>query len=323
MNHRVIITGGSGFIGTSAVDAALIAGYSVMNIDIKPPKKEEHSKFWNQVDIRNHEEFAKEILSFAPTHILHLAAKTGMDLKHISELSANIDGVKSLVNIGRNVPSLKKIVFTSSLLVCRNGYIPTNDSDYCPPNYYGESKMLGEKIVRESERLPYTWSIVRPTSVWGPWVEHSNKIFFRMVDKGLYFNPGDAIILKPICYVENAVYVMFRLLFDELALADGGTFYLADYPARSVREWANSLHREMGKKGDIKTCPLALLKIIAVAGDILKITGLIEPPLTSLRLKNMLTAGAYPIDKTKAVVGPLPYSMEEGVRRTVQWMRSR
>lgn len=322
MSHQIIITGGSGFIGTNAVDAALSTGCSVMNIDIKPPNKKEHTLFWKQVDIRNREDFEKAILSFAPTHILHLAAKTGMDIKDLSELSANIEGVKSLVDIGRKTPSLKKILFTSSLLVCRNGYIPTNDTDYCPPNLYGKSKMLGEKIVRESDRLPFAWSIVRPTSVWGPWVEHSNKVFFRMIDKGFYFHPGDENIVKPISYVENAVHMMFKILFDESAKTNGATFYLVDYPARSVRDWANALQRELGKKGDIKTSPLLLLKIVASVGDILKKMGWSEPPLTSFRLKNMLTGGSYPIDNTKAVVGPLPYSMEEGARRTVQWIRS-
>lgn len=322
MSHQIIITGGSGFIGTCAVDAALSTGCSVLNIDIKPPNKKEHALFWKQVDIRNREDFEKAILSFAPTHILHLAAKTGMDIRYLSELSTNIEGVQSLVDIGRKAPSLKKILFTSSLLVCRNGYIPANDTDYCPPNLYGESKMLGEKMVRESVRLSFDWSIVRPTSVWGPWVEHSNKVFFRMIDKGLYFHPGDESIVKPITYVENAVYMMFKILFDESAKTNGATFYLADYPARSVRDWASVLHRELGKKGDIKTSPLPLLKIVASVGDILKKMGWSEPLLTSFRLQNMLTGGSYPIDNTKAVAGPLPYSMEEGVRRTVQWIRT-
>ena len=322
MSHQIIITGGSGFIGTSAVDTALSNGYNVMNIDIKPPNKKEHALFWKKVDIRNHKDFEKAILSFKPTHILHLAAKTGMEIKHLSELSANIEGVQSLVDIGRKTPSLKKVLFTSTLLVCRNGYIPANDTDYCPPNLYGKSKMLGEKIVRESDHLPFAWSIVRPTSIWGPWVKHSNEVFFKMLDKGLYFHPGDEIIVKPISYVENAVHMMFKILFDESTKTNGATFYLADYPPRSVREWADALHRELGKKGDIKTSPLLLLRMVAWVGDVLKKLGWSAPPLTSFRLKNMLTGGSYPIDNTKTVAGSLPFSMEEGVRRTVQWIRS-
>jgi hypothetical protein len=36
----------------------------------------------------------------------------------------------------------------------------------------------------------------------------------------------------------------------------------------------------------------------------------------------MLTGGLYPTEKTQAFVRELPYSLEDGVRQTVKWMRS-
>ena len=53
-----------------------------------------------------------------------------------------------LIKIADNIQSIERILFTSSLLVCENGYIPNSDDDYCPPNLYGESKVIGEKIVK-------------------------------------------------------------------------------------------------------------------------------------------------------------------------------
>lgn len=318
---RILITGGSGFIGTSAVDYAIDRNYSFLNCDRKPPNKKEHENYWQQIDIRNRGEFENALFSFNPTHILHLAAKTGMDIKDIGELSANTDGVQYLIDIARVLPDLKKIVFTSSLLVCRNGYIPKSETDYCPPNLYGESKVLGEWAVRQAEDLPYSWTIVRPTSVWGSWFEHSYKTFFKMIDKCLYFHPGRQDILKPIIYVGNAVYIMFKMLLDDSDETDGETYYLADYPVYTVREWADTIQREMGK-AKIKTVPLSILRVVALLGDGLKSVGWSDPPLTSFRLSNMLTGGLYPTEKTKDFVGKLPYSLEDGVRQTVRWMRS-
>ena len=51
-----------------------------------------------------------------------------------------------------------------------------------PPNLYGESKVIGEKLVQESE-INCDWVIVRPTSIWGPWFEHSSD-FFKVIDRG-------------------------------------------------------------------------------------------------------------------------------------------
>ena len=61
-------------------------------------------------------------------------------MDHISfdNLQTNIIGVENLINAINSVESIKKAVFTSSLLVCKNGYIPKSDTDYCAPNYYGE-----------------------------------------------------------------------------------------------------------------------------------------------------------------------------------------
>lgn len=318
---RIIITGGSGFIGSCAVDYAIAQKYNILNFDLKPPNKKEHEKYWKRIDIRNREAFEKAVFSFNPTHILHLAAKTGMDIKDIRELSANTDGVQYLIDIARGLPDLKNIVFTSSLLVCRNGYIPKSETDYCPPNLYGESKMLGELAVRQAGKLPYSWTIVRPTSVWGPWFEHSYKTFFKMINKGFYFHPGRQDIVKPIIYVGNAVYMMFKMLLDDSGEIGGKTYYLADYPVYTVREWADTIQREMGK-AKIKTVPLPILRMVALIGDGLKFAGWSDPPLTSFRLSNMLTGGLYPTEKTQAFVSNLPYSLEDGVRQTVRWMRS-
>jgi len=318
---KIVITGGSGFIGTCAVDYCIQNGYPFVNLDIKRPNKKEHEPFWREVDIRDRDAFEKALSSSRPTHILHLAAQTGMDIPNLEVLSANTTGVKYLIEIGRHLAGLRRIVFISSLLVCKNGYIPQNDIDYCPPNFYGESKMIGEIAVREAENLPYSWTIVRPTSVWGPWFEHSYKTFFKTIDRGLYFHSGRADIVKPLCYVGNAVYMMFKIMFDSEGRANGQTFYLADYPTYYVREWADTIHRELKKSGSIRTIPFAALKLVAFIGDALKLCGWQNFPLTSFRLKNMGTGGIYPVEKTGDLVGPLPYSLRDGVHATVNWMR--
>ncbi len=54
----------------------------------------------------------------------------------------------------------------------------------------------------------------------------------------------------------------------------------------------------------------------------MKLAGFTEPPLTSFRLRNMWadTTG-IPLDATRLLTGPLPYTMEQGVRETIAWLR--
>jgi len=316
---RLCVTGGSGFIGTSVVDWAISAGLLVINFDIKPPKIASQNKYWKYVDIRNYSELENAFSDFMPTHILHLAATTGMDVEDIEYFNANTYGVKNLIDASKVCQSLKRILFTSSLLVCRNGYIPKFETDYCPPNIYGKSKMIGEQFVRESNMI-VSWSIVRPTSVWGPWFEHSYLKFFQIISRNLYFHIRGVSIVKPQTFVKNTAYMMQKILFSNSDAVHKETFYLADYPEITTNEWADLIAKNLSKRKKIRSMPYSLIKLFALCGDLLKLIGITDPPLTSFRLKNMMTGAAYPISNTREIVGPLPFSTFEGVSETINWM---
>ena len=94
---KLCITGGSGFIGTTAVQLALDQSVQFVNFDLRPPKILKHQPFWKYVDIRDKEQFTSALEAFHPTHILHLAAMTGMDIEDMSFFDANTVGVQNLL----------------------------------------------------------------------------------------------------------------------------------------------------------------------------------------------------------------------------------
>lgn len=316
---KILVTGGSGFIGTNMVDFILSQGDECINLDINPPKRKTHNKIWKHIDLTDYASLFETIKDFQPTHILHLGAKTGMDIDNISFFDANTKGVKNLIKIADNIQSIERILFTSSLLVCENGYIPNSDDDYCPPNLYGESKVIGEKIVKSHPDPKFLWSIVRPTSVWGPWCEGGYNTFFKVIDRGLYMHPGKEEIVKPITYVGNTVYMMYKILTSQKEKMHKKTFYLVDYPECSTRKWSTYIQQILGVR-TIRTAPLIFLKFIALFGDLIKLLGYVDPPLSSFRLKNMLTGGHYPYCNTMKVVGELPYSVKSGAELTLEWL---
>ena len=314
---KLCITGGSGFIGTTTMSWAL-SKYESINFDIRPPKILEHQKHWRYVDILDAESFSKSLSDFQPTHIIHLAAMTGMDIDDPSFFDANTKGVANLIKATQGLSCLERIIFASTLLVCKNGYVPSSSIEYDPPNLYGESKVIGEKMVRES-KMSCSWVIVRPTSIWGPWFEHSYLTFFQMIDRGFYFQPGSKPIVKPLGFVGNTVHMMQTLLIKADNSVHGNTFYLGDYPENSIQEWADLIGKNLGR-GEIPTIPIPLMKLMAITGDVLKKKFGANPPITSFRLNNMLTGAHYPIEKTKEVVGSLPFGMQDGVQQTLDWM---
>jgi len=171
--------------------------------------------------------------------------------------------------------------------------------------------------------LNFSWSIIRPTAIWGPWFEHSYKTFFKVIDKGYYFHPSKKPIIKPINYVGNTVHMMLRILLNEdLAAVNKKTFYLADYPEYSIQDWANTIQLQLNGKRLLNHAPLWFLKTIALIGDMVQKIGYMDPPITSFRLNNMLTGSEVPLRNTIELVGDLPYSLDKGVERSIEWLRS-
>lgn len=315
---RLLVTGGSGFIGTNAVQFALQHGIETLSLDIRKPKCAAHTAVWNSCDLLDAAGLTRAVTEFRPSHVLHLAARTDLRETHdINGYNANTTGVANLIE-ALKASECRRVAFASSMLVCRNGYRPQQDEEYCPDTLYGESKVRGEQTVRQHTAV-YQWSIVRPTSIWGPWFGSPYRQFFRSVARGLYRHPGSLCVKKALGYVGNAVWQLFRILTAPAAQMNGRTFYVSDYESISTRDWAGLIASEYGV-APVKSLPLPVMRAAALAGDFAQALGVPHAPLTSFRLRNMLTPSAFDLTALEGVAGPLPYTLEQGVKATVSWL---
>lgn len=315
---RILITGGSGFIGTNAVEYFAGLGYNVLSIDIKPPQKASHLPLWLHVDILELERLREIFSKFQPHYLLHLAARTDLNEKmSLDGYAANINGIRNVIEVSNECVSLKRIVFASSRMVCRIGYQPQNAEDYCPPNLYGESKVISEQLIKAAE-IRSEWIIVRPTSIWGPWFDVPYKIYFETIAKRIYFNISGFNPLKSFGFVSNTVYQL-NCLFDASAESiNRKTMYLCDYPPLDVNTWSDLIRIRMALS-PIPTAPYLIAKLGAVCGDLFSLL-YDRFPLTSFRLDNLITDMVYDTSELESICGPLPFNLEEGVRLTVKWM---
>ena len=81
---------------------------------------------------------------------------------------------------------------------------------------------------------------------------------------------GKGEIQKPASFVGNTVEMIARILFSSNYIHNRNTYYLADYPGYTSKEWANNIAGTLNAKR-IKTAPLWLLNLIAKFGFSLKI----------------------------------------------------
>ncbi|HZW35565.1 MAG: NAD-dependent epimerase/dehydratase family protein [Deltaproteobacteria bacterium] len=322
MTDRILITGGSGFVGTNLMQQCLDRGRPVLSLDPLPPRNSRHREHWRKADLLDESSLAEAIREFRPRFVIHLAARTDLEEKErISGYAANTDGVASLLGAIGRCGTVERVIFASSQLVCRIGYVPRSDSDYAPNTLYGESKVLGEKIVRERDGAGVEWCIVRPTTVWGPWCNPPQRKFLELIRKGRYFHVGSGKLRKSYGYVGNICHQLVALMEADKSRILRKTLYLADYEPISLRDWADAFQRELGAP-KIATCPLPLAKAAAILGDVIQGMGVKDFPFTSFRLGNILAEYVFDLSGTREIVPGLPFSMEEGVKETVRWLQS-
>lgn len=315
---RVLVTGGSGFIGTNLISAYRAAGVVVINVDIAAPRNDADRDLWMRVDITRYEELAAAFDAFAPTHIFHLGARTDLDGTSVDDYQANMLGVANVLRAvhSASVPVVRTVV-ASSRLVCQLGYQPESDEDYCPSTAYGASKVHTERLVRATTDL--SWVLVRPTSIWGPWFGVPYRDFFLNVARGRYLHPAGRRIEKSFGFVGNTTWQLHRLMTAPAANVLGRTLYLGDDPPIEVLEFARRISATIGRRAP-RTVPVPVLRVAAIAGDVAERAG-IRAPLTSFRLDNLLTPMLFDLKPLMRITGPLPFDEAAGVMATVAWMR--
>lgn len=316
MPHRLLITGGSGFIGTNFQELCRQRDVPTVNVDCKAPKMASQTGNWVDVDVRDGTALLNAFREFSPTHVIHLAARTDMEGKSLDAYSANTLGTQEVIRCSNATETVESVVIASTRLVTPVGYLPEDEFDVDPDSHYGQSKVLAERVCRSELRRP--WLIVRPTSIWGPWFGTPYLQFFRNVVRGTYVHPRGSRIFKTFGYVENTVHQLWTLSDSAAGAGAGKTLYLGD-PKIEVGEFADLIASSAGVSAP-RRVPLPVLAGLAIAGDTAKRVGLSsQPPLTRKRLSNLTTDMVFELDLVAHQNG---VSAEEGVRRTLKWMKS-
>jgi GlcNAc-P-P-Und epimerase len=318
---KILITGGSGFIGTNVIDAFARDGWRILNYSIDPPLKSDHAPFWRRGDILDAPVLRSTFHEFQAELVLHLAARTECDENTTVETGyrVNTEGTRNVLDAIRTTPSIKRAIITSSQFVCAPGRLPKSDADYFPETVYGESKVITEQLTRETD-LPICWTIIRPTNIWGPWHMRYRREFWRVLQRGLYTHPGHEPVIRSYGYVKNVVHQIQRVFQADVDPVCGKTFYLGDRPI-NLYDWTNGFSRALTGH-DVRIVPRSWLRFVALLGDIPTwLTGKAFL-INSSRFRSMTTNYETPMGRTFELFGENPYKLEDGIQETVEWLHS-
>jgi UDP-glucose 4-epimerase len=166
---KLLITGGSGFIGTHTAEAALQKGYEVRIFDIVSPKLRNNNVEYFSGNILSKEMCSKAFLGI--DKVLHLAAysRSSPSIDMWPEcLDTNINGTINVLEAANN-QGVSKFVYAGSSTFYGNhlGIQKIGDSGNFL-NFYGLSKYVGEEITNQfSKHFGLNTTNLRYFNVYG------------------------------------------------------------------------------------------------------------------------------------------------------------
>ncbi len=175
----IVVTGGSGFIGTNLVRSLLGLNHEVLVVEEldRNPNKFKNIDALDIVDCIGHNVFIKDLLNDRYKnkieYIFHLGAcsrTTEPDREYIMDV--NLDYSKMLFEYAAN--NNIKMVYASSASVYGNGNIFKEDqANESSLNYYSESKLLFDNYVRDNlDKVNSQIVGIRYFNVYGPYEQH-------------------------------------------------------------------------------------------------------------------------------------------------------
>ena len=314
---RILVTGGSGFIGTNLVEHLVWRGFEVVNVDCRPPLKATQRAWWAKCDIQDLVDVIAVFRDFRPDAVVHLAARTDSFGRNVGDYQINVVGTRNMVIASARQSRVSRVVTVSTQYVHGPSHIPEHDQDFEPVNAYGQSKVAAEKETRYGG-LTCTWTIARPTNIWGPWHPMYPREIWRYLSRGVYFHPGGGRVVRCYGYVKNVVHQLEQILIAAPSAVHARVFYLGDPPVE-LTVWVNAFSRALCGR-DVCTIPRGFLRMVARAGDVLTSIG-VSFPLHSSRFRSMTEDYLAPMAPTFEAFGLPPVSLEKGVAETVSWLR--
>lgn len=318
---RVLVTGSSGFIGSALVSQLREHGIETHGLDVKLPRWRAPHGDDHHADLNDAAAVDAVMQHVRPERIVHLAARADLSSDSVVKYNANIDGVSHLMHAAQRVGTVSRILWTSTQLVSRVGRIPTHATDFDPDTSYGESKVVGERIVRGLDGGGMEWAILRPTTVWGPGMSDHYLSLLRYLERRRYFHSGNKPTPKSFSYIFNAAHQIQVLMHAPTAAVHRNTFYLADDKPIDMRGWCDALSAALGVRPS-PVIPTLAAQLLARCGDALNATVAPGFKFNSFRLRNIMTPYVFDTTNLQAIVGPLPHDMQAAVRATAYWYRN-
>ena len=316
--ETVLVTGAYGFLGTYAVRELRENGYRVIAFGRDPEKLARlagENTLLYQGDICHPEEIAKACAG--ADYVIHCGALLKGWGRREDFIRTNVGGTRNVLAACEQ-NGVKRLVHTSSPSVYPlQNSLHLTEADYNEKNhlnYYIESKILAEKLVRSQTKVPY--AIIRPRGLCGIGDRNMLPVLIRANETvGIpMFRNGE--VLADLCCVENVALSLRLCMEKEEAL--GQVYHITNDEPTRMKDLADEMFTALGKKQ--KSLRIPFFAAYGAAGlleGIYKLFGIWDkaPALTRYNVCTLGRSQVFDITKAKTELGYRPkVSLHEMIR---------
>lgn len=315
---KALVTGATGFIGSHLAEKLLSCGYEVSCLVRNPANLRYIAGLPIRVirgDCTQSDGLGSAVKG--QDFVFHLAgltkAKNAADFHTI-----NAVGTRLIVDaVLRENPGIRRFVHLSSLAAAGPGRTnnPIDETaEPAPVSVYGESKLAGERIVREVQtRMPVT--IIRPPVVYGP-RDGDMLVLFRMVKSGII------PIWKKCFYsfIHVSDLVTATILAAEKEEGEGEIFFVSDGTIYATDDILAAIAAVFGNKPRTLKVPGFLMELIGILAERVPGISIINSDkIRELRHTHWICSN----EKARNRLHLRPeVTLEKGVRWTAEWYRN-
>ncbi len=314
---KIILIGGSGFVGTQLIDRLLeTSGVEVLNIDKNNSSKyPELTRIGNVMDWQTLAHHAK-----GGDVVVLLAAEHRDDVSPISlYYDINVEGMRNTLR-AMEENGIKRLIFTSSVAVYGlDKDSPNEDTAIDPFNDYGKSKWQAEQVLHVWHRNHPDWNIniIRPTVIFGEGNRGNVYNLLKQIASGRFMMIGKGNNKKSMSYIGNIVAFICFLIAEKKQ--EGYEVYnYVDKPDFTTNDLVHHTGQILGKKIPTIRIPYGLGMLGGYGFDFLAFITRKKLNISSVRVKKFCATTQFSSSKAMSSGFVPPYTMEEGLRRMLE-----
>jgi dihydroflavonol-4-reductase len=270
---RVLITGGTGFVGSHAVAAVAAAGHEIRllirSMDRVTRALAPHgiSAVDTVLGDVNDADSVRDAISGCDA-LIHAGSMYSLDRRQAaSVLRTNVQGTRNVLEAAASA-GLDPIIHISSMAAfCdRDGVLSPDTEPGNPPGFYFRSKADSDRTAREFQAKGLPVVIIYPPMVWGPHDPHLGETCLNAINllKGAYRLSLDGGMI--VCDVRDVA----QLIAASLQSGRGPRRYLVPAVSVGIQAWFDRFNAITGRKLRTTMLPAGLSLAMARACDALQ-----------------------------------------------------